>query len=590
MSVQVQRRTRNSNLTLPDSVPPLLARIYRQRNLTSPQELDLGLANLLPPDTLRGMPEAIALLYDCLQQDGSILVVGDFDADGATSCALTLTALRQFGASRVNYIVPNRFEYGYGLTPEIVELARGYDPALLITVDNGISSIDGVQAAQAAGMKVLVTDHHLAGRELPPAEAIINPNQPECNFASKSIAGVGVIFYVMMALRSHLREQGWFEQRQIVEPRLADLLDLVALGTVADVVALDRNNRILVDEGLKRIRAGRTRPGINALLQVAKREAATLSASDMGFAIGPRLNAAGRLDDMSTGIECLLSQLPGEAYQLALQLDGMNQDRKQIEADMREQAFAALGELQLDEQTMPAALSLFDARWHQGVVGILASRIKEKFHRPVIAFAAVSEDANTDNADLSMPGIELKGSARSIPGFHIRDALDTVATENPGLIRKFGGHAMAAGLSLDSDRFDDFSAAFAEVAARQLQADQLQALILSDGEIAASELSLETAQLLQAAGPWGQAFPEPIFDGHFLLVNQRTVGEKHLKMVLSPPDSPQLALDAIAFFVDAEDWPPQTAQRIQLAYRLDINEFRGRVTLQLMVEHILGWE
>ena len=590
MSVQVQRRTSNSDLQLPDSVPPLLARIYRQRNLTSPEELDLGLANLLPPDTLRGMPEAIELLYECLQQDNSILVVGDFDADGATSCALTLKALRQFGASRVNYIVPNRFEYGYGLTPEIVELARGYDPALLITVDNGISSIDGVQAAQAAGMKVLVTDHHLAGRELPPAEAIINPNQPECNFASKSIAGVGVIFYVMMALRSHLREQGWFEQRQIVEPRLADLLDLVALGTVADVVALDRNNRILVDEGLKRIRAGRTRPGINALLQVAKREAATLSASDMGFAIGPRLNAAGRLDDMSTGIECLLSQLPGEAYQLALQLDGMNQDRKQIEADMREQAFAALGELQLDEQTMPAALSLFDARWHQGVVGILASRIKEKFHRPVIAFAAVSEDANTDNADLSMPGIELKGSARSIPGFHIRDALDTVATENPGLIRKFGGHAMAAGLSLDSDRFDDFSAAFAEVAARQLQADQLQALILSDGEIAASELSLETAQLLQAAGPWGQAFPEPIFDGHFLLVNQRTVGEKHLKMVLSPPDSPQLALDAIAFFVDAEDWPPQTAQRIQLAYRLDINEFRGRVTLQLMVEHILGWE
>ncbi len=585
MAIQVQRRTANNTLQLPDSVPPLLARIYRQRNLQSPEELDLGLGNLLPPDTLLGMPAAVALLADCVQANKAILVVGDFDADGATSCALTLTALRQFGATRVNYIVPNRFEYGYGLTPEIVALAKAYNPALLVTVDNGISSIEGVHAAQQAGMKVLVTDHHLAGRELPTADAIVNPNQPGCTFASKSIAGVGVIFYVMLALRSHLREQGWFARQQLNEPHMADLLDLVALGTVADVVSLDRNNRILVDEGLKRIRAGRTRPGITALLEVAKRQAATLTASDLGFALGPRLNAAGRLDDMSTGIECLLSALPGEAYQLALQLDGMNQDRKQIEADMREQAFAALESLDLQDSDLPAGLSLFDARWHQGVVGILASRIKEKYHRPVIAFAEVSSDNGAD-AD---SGLELKGSARSIPGFHIRDALDTVATENPGLIRKFGGHAMAAGLSLDRQRFDDFCKAFAEVAERQLQAEQLQAMVLSDGDVPTADLNLETAQMLQAAGPWGQSFPEPLFDGEFLLLNQRRVGEKHLKMVLSPADAPQAALDAIAFFVDAEDWPPETATRIQLAYRLDVNEFRGRISMQLMVEHILGW-
>ncbi len=554
---------------------PLLQRVYRQRGLTGEQELDLALANLIPPHELLGMATAVDLLVAALDHQRRVLIVSDFDADGATSCALAVSALQDFGFRHVDYIVPNRFDFGYGLTPKIVdELAKGKEPDLIITVDNGISSVAGVQAAKQIGSQVLITDHHLAPETLPEADAIVNPNQQGCSFKSKAIAGVGVIFYVMLALRGRLRELGRFESG-LSEPNMAALLDLIALGTIADVVPLDHNNRILVAEGLRRIRAGKARPGIQALLQVAGKNTAALTASDLAFGVGPRLNAAGRLDDMTTGIECLLSEHADTAYQLALQLDSMNQDRKQIEADMRQQAFESLAEFEFNESDLPNSFCLFDQRWHQGVVGILASRIKEKYHRPVIAFAAVEG------------GEELKGSARSIGGFHIRDALDAVATKNPGLITKFGGHAMAAGLSLAPDKLTAFQSAFEAEARLRLSRSQLQAVIESDGEVAANHLTLETAQLIQAAGPWGQAFPEPQFDGRFLLREQRRLGGKHLKMVLSPESEPGKIVDAIAFNVPEESWPDSHATRIELVFRLVVNDFRDSLNLQLMVEKIL---
>ena len=578
MPIQLITRT-PGDLVLPESLPPLVRRIYSQRPLAALTELELTLSQLIPPARLKGIDAAVGLLEAALKEGERLLIVADFDADGATSCALALTVLRAFGCAHVDYIVPNRFEYGYGLTPEIVELAKGKNPDLIITVDNGISSIEGIESARAAGIKTLVTDHHLPGRELPAADAIVNPNQPGCEFPSKSIAGVGVIFYVMLALRSRLRDNGWFTSKGIPEPNLAEQLDLVALGTVADVVALDHNNRILVSEGIKRIRAGRARPGILSLLTLAKRNFSTLAASDLGFAVGPRLNAAGRLDDMSTGIECLLTQSEHEAHEYALELDGMNKDRRDIEAGMREQAFALVDQLAFDADDLPAGLSLFDERWHQGVVGIVASRIKERCHRPVITFAL---------ADADDPESELKGSARSIPGFHIRDALDAVAAANPGLVTKFGGHAMAAGLSLSRANFDAFAQAFAAEATRVLSPELLQATIVSDGELSAEELTLGCAADLAAAGPWGQAFPEPTFHGRFKLQQQRRLGENHLKMVLSPLGDDGFLVDAIAFGVSEADWPASSATEIELAYRLNINEFRGARTLQLMVEHLLG--
>ena len=578
MPIQLITRT-PGDLVLPESLPPLVRRIYSQRPLAAVTELELTLSQLIPPARLKGIDAAVDLLEAALKEGERLLIVADFDADGATSCALALTVLRAFGCAHVDYIVPNRFEYGYGLTPEIVELAKGKNPDLIITVDNGISSIEGIESARVAGIKTLVTDHHLPGRELPAADAIVNPNQPGCEFPSKSIAGVGVIFYVMLALRSRLRDNGWFTSKGIPEPNLAEQLDLVALGTVADVVALDHNNRILVSEGIKRIRAGRARPGILSLLTLAKRNFSTLAASDLGFAVGPRLNAAGRLDDMSTGIECLLTQSEHEAHEYALELDGMNKDRRDIEAGMREQAFALVDQLAFDADDLPAGLSLFDERWHQGVVGIVASRIKERCHRPVIAFAL---------ADADDPESELKGSARSIPGFHIRDALDAVAAANPGLVTKFGGHAMAAGLSLSRANFDAFAQAFAAEATRVLSPELLQATIVSDGELSAEELTLGCAADLAAAGPWGQAFPEPTFHGRFKLQQQRRLGENHLKMVLSPLGDDGFLVDAIAFGVSEADWPASSATEIELAYKLYINEFRGARTLQLMVEHLLG--
>jgi single-stranded-DNA-specific exonuclease len=569
----IRRRAGNPEGALTaQQLHPLLARVYTARGICAAEELDLGLARLLPPSRLHNAERAAGLLADAMAADNRLLVIGDFDADGATSTALAVSVLRSMGATQVDYLVPNRFDYGYGLTPEIVELAAERAPDLIITVDNGISSLEGVAAARARGIATLITDHHLAGRELPAADVIVNPNQPDCQFPSKNLAGVGVIFYVMLALRAELRRRGWFEQRR--EPNLGHYTDLVALGTVADVVPLDYNNRILVAAGLQRIQAGQARPGIGALLDVASRNPRTVVASDLGFAVGPRINAAGRLDDMSIGIECLLSSDPSRAAALAMQLHQLNQDRRLIEGDMQAEALRELARLELAEEgDPPVAMTLYQPGWHQGVIGILASRIKDRLHRPTIAFADGDEG-------------QIKGSARSIPGIHIRDILDAVAVRHPGLINKFGGHAMAAGLSLARDDYEAFSRAFVAEVERHAEDVELQAVIESDGELAETDFDLELATALRFAGPWGQHFPEPVFDGIFQVVNQRIVGEKHLKLVLFPADGSVL-LDAIAFNVDLEVWPDQSIEQVEIAYRLDVNEYRGQRSVQLMVEHIV---
>ena len=559
--------------TLPElgALAPLLRRLYAARGVCSERELDRSVRALLPFTSLKGMQQAVAVLHDAVINARPIIIVGDFDADGATASSVAVLGLRALGAARVDYLVPNRFEYGYGLTPEIVAVALQHQPQVLVTVDNGISSIEGVAAARAAGLKVVVTDHHLPGAQLPDADAIVNPSQPGCDFPSKAIAGVGVIFYVMLALRAALRETGWFGGAR-AEPNLAELLDLVALGTVADVVPLDANNRILVHQGLSRIRSGRCRPGIRALLEVARRPAERLVSTDLGFIVGPRLNAAGRLDDMSLGIECLLTEDESLARDMAGELDALNRDRKAIERDMQQQALAWLDTHCVDAAALPFGLCLFQPDWHQGVIGILASRLKERYHRPVIAFAEAGEG-------------ELKGSARSVPGLHVRDALDAVAARNPGLINKFGGHAMAAGLSLPAANFEPFAQAFDAEVRRQLCADDLTGRLLSDGELRAEEFTLELAAQLREAGPWGQHFPEPGFHGEFALIQQRLVGERHLKMVLQPAGCAEL-LDAIAFHIDPAQWPNPAIKRVLVAYTLDINEYRGRQSLQLMVKHL----
>lgn len=476
------------------------------------------------------------------------------------------------GAAKVSYVVPDRFKYGYGLTPEIVHVAAKQKPDVLITVDNGISSLEGVKAAKALGMKVLVTDHHLPGAELPEADAIVNPNLVGDEFPSKALAGVGVMFYVLMALRAKLRETGWFAQAGIAEPNLGQWLDLVALGTVADVVALDRANRILVYQGLQRIRLGQARPGITALLEVAGRKPAATVAADLGFTVGPRLNAAGRLEDMGLGIECLLSDNMEQARAMAAQLDQLNKDRREIEDQMKLDAFAILENLDANAQAQDfAGVCLFDASWHQGVIGILASRVKDRLHRPVIAFAQAGKG-------------EIKGSARSIPGVHIRDVLSDIAAAYPGLLTRFGGHAMAAGLSLEREAYHAFAKVFDVEVRKRLQGMDLAHVIHSDGELSAEELRLESAELLQQGGPWGQGFPEPLFDGEFEVVQARIVGEKHLKLVLKTPDQLRM-IDGIAFFVDnPESWLGQ--RRLRLAYKLDVNEFRDNRIVQLRVEYM----
>ncbi|MCM2319400.1 MAG: single-stranded-DNA-specific exonuclease RecJ [Pseudomonas sp.] len=568
--MRIEPRPLPANLPDLGDLPPLLTRLYAARGVQFAAELDKALARLIPYRELKGIDAAVVLLVTALEQGQRMVIVGDFDADGATASSVGVLALRMLGAAHVDYLVPNRFEYGYGLTPEIVAVALEKRPQLLITVDNGISSLEGVAAAKAAGLAVLVTDHHLPGPELPAADAIVNPNQPGCTFPSKALAGVGVIFYVMLALRARLRELDWFARRGLAEPNLAELLDLVALGSVADVVPLDANNRILVHQGLARIRAGRARPGLRAVLEVAGRDHRRITSTDLGFILGPRLNAAGRLDDMSLGIECLLCEDEALARDMAQQLDQLNHDRKAIEQGMQREALAQLKDLQVDE--LPFGLCLFDADWHQGVIGILASRLKERYHRPTIAFADAGD------------GI-LKGSARSVPGFHIRDALDAVAARHPGLISKFGGHAMAAGLSLPQANFGAFAAAFDAEVRRQLVEDDLTGRLLTDGTLAADEFRLDLAQSLRHAGPWGQHFPEPLFHGVFEIVQQRIVGERHLKLVLKS-ECGGAQLDAIAFNVDREVWPNPTVRWAEVAYKLDVNEYRGQESVQLMVAHL----
>ena len=566
--MRIEPRPLPETLPFLGEMPTLLTRLYAARGVQSQAELDKSLVRLIPYQQLKGIDAAVDLLVVALEQRQRILIVGDFDADGATASTVGMLGLRLLGAAHVDYLVPNRFEYGYGLTPEIVEVALTRSPQLLITVDNGISSVEGVAAAKKAGLSVLVTDHHLPGNELPAADAIVNPNQPGCEFPSKALAGVGVIFYVLIALRARLNSLGWYQT--VKAPNIAELLDLVALGSVADVVPLDANNRILVHQGLERIRAGRARPGLKAILEVAKRDHSKITSTDLGFILGPRLNAAGRLDDMSLGIECLLTDDPNAARDMAAQLDEMNQDRKSIEQGMQREALAQLKELTLD--SMPFGLCLFDPEWHQGVIGILASRLKERYFRPTFAFADAGDGM-------------LKGSGRSVPGFHIRDALSVVAAQHPELISKYGGHAMAAGLTLPEANFPQFAQAFDEEVRRQLREEDLTGRLLSDGSLAIEEFHLELARALRHAGPWGQHFPEPLFHGVFQLVEQRIVGERHLKVVLKT-ECGSVKLDGIAFGVDREVWPNPTIRWVELAYKLDLNEFRGNETVQLMIAHI----
>lgn len=569
---QLRRREADETAELPADLPPLLRRLYASRGVRSARELERSVKGMLPWQQLSGIDNAVEILYNAFREGIRIIVVGDFDADGATSTALSVLGMRALGCDNISYLVPNRFEDGYGLSPEVVDQAKARGAQLIVTVDNGISSHAGVAHAKTLGIPVIVTDHHLPGDTLPDAEAIINPNLRDCEFPSKSLAGVGVAFYLMLALRTFLRDKGWFDERNIAPPNLAELLDLVALGTVADVVPLDANNRILTWQGLSRIRAGKCRPGIKALLDISNRDPQQLAASDLGFALGPRLNAAGRLDDMSVGVALLLCDNLGEARVLASELDALNQTRKEIEQGMQAEALILCEKLERSSETLPGGLAMYHPEWHQGVVGILASRIKERFHRPVIAFAPAGDGT-------------LKGSGRSIQGLHMRDALERLDTLYPDLMIKFGGHAMAAGLSLEEHKFEQFQQRFGELVTEWLDPALLQGEVISDGPLSAAEMSMEVAQLLRDAGPWGQMFPEPLFDGRFRLLQQRLVGERHLKVMVEPVGGGPL-LDGIAFNIDTTCWPDNGVREVELAYKLDINEFRGNRSLQIIIDDI----
>lgn len=556
----------------PSDLHPVLAQVYAARNVRNSEELSHALSGLESYQNLRDIDKAVTLLQQGLSEQWRILVIGDFDADGATSTTVAVRALRMMGARHVDFLVPNRFEYGYGLTPEIVAVAEQFHPDLIITVDNGISSIRGVQAANNARIRVLVTDHHLPAEELPAAEAIINPNQPLDTFPSKSLAGVGVIFYLMLALRARLRESGWFDELGQAPPNLATILDLVALGTVADVVPLDHNNRILVAQGLARIRAGECSAGIQALIEIAGRSQERLVATDLGYAIGPRLNAAGRLQDMALGIRCLLTDDISEARRLAAELDRLNHQRREIEGEMQQQAMAELNRFFSTElEEFPKGICLYRPDWHEGVIGILASRIKDRLHRPVIVFTKSGDG-------------QIKGSARSIPGLHIRDTLDAVAAHHPGLLTRFGGHAMAAGMTLTLKNFKAFRSAFVDEIERQLSDEDLQATLVIDGELSAEQLDIELAEQIRLGGPWGQGFPEPLFEGEFEIVQSRVVGERHLKLLLRWPDGGEV-VDAIAFNADLESWQDER-MHLSAVYRVDVNHFRGQRSVQFIIEHM----
>lgn len=561
MQKRIARRTISTVPQLP-GLSPLMQRIYAARKIQSLDDIDYRLAQLLPYHTLTDIDKAAKRLAQAISNQEKIIIVGDFDTDGATSTALAVSALRALGATHVDFLVPNRFIHGYGLTPAIVKLASEKLPNVIVTVDNGVASVEGVALANELHIDVIVTDHHLPGRVLPDAYAIVNPNQKNDLFPSKMLAGVGVIFYVMLALRQALS----------ATVNMAQFLDLVALGTVADVVPLDKNNRILVQQGLQRIRNGYARPGIAALLKVASRDHQKIVAMDLGFSVGPRLNAAGRLDDMSLGILCLLSETSEAAETFAKKLNQLNIERREIEAEMKLQAFDIVDHMKL-QNNMQLGVCLYDPAWHQGVIGLVSSRVKEKINRPVIAFA--KGDAGF-----------LKGSARSVKNVHIRDVLDEIATAHPSVLSKFGGHAMAAGLTIAEKDFSIFKKLFSEVVSKYLSADQLDFILETDGELSHTEFTLDNAILLKEAGPWGQHFPEPVFDGEFEIVSQRLVGDQHLKLSLKPKDG-QFPIDAIAFGVDTARWPNHRCTHVQLTYRLDVNAYQGRRSLQLVVDEFV---
>ncbi|KTF15661.1 single-stranded-DNA-specific exonuclease RecJ [Pseudoalteromonas sp. H105] len=569
MEKLIQARNYVDDSHLPSHLHPVIKQIYATRQVTDANELNNSAATLHDFRLFKDIDKASELLIESLQKQSKILIVGDFDADGATSTATLMQGLTMFGFAHLDYLIPDRFSLGYGLSPALAEQIVTIAPDLVITVDNGISCIAGIDIVKAAGIKVLVTDHHLQGEQLPNADAIVNPNRHDCEFPSKSIAGVGVAFYLLIALRSAMRDLGHFEQSS--PPNLAELLDIVALGTVADVVALDANNRTLVYQGLARIRSGNTRPGITALIEVANRNSARLSASDFGFSLAPRLNAAGRLDDMSLGIACLLSADINQARRIASELDSLNHERREIEQGMQTEAQAVLDRLAFAGDTVPDAICLYQEDWHQGVIGILAGRLKEKYHRPTVIFAG------GDNGDI-------KGSCRSIEGLHMRDLLERLNTLHPHLISKFGGHAMAAGLSINEQHFSEFKQAFEHAVSAQLSEEHKQCIILTDGELPSECFNMEFAQLVKQAGPWGQQFPEPVFEHVFEVVQQRIVGEKHLKLVLKHQSG--RLVDAIAFGVDVKAWPDTEVRFVNVAYQLDINEFRGKFSLQLIVREL----
>ena len=570
MGLPIVRRT-ISAAPLCNTLHPVLDRVYRGRAITSLEELETTAQGLHHYQQLTGIEQAAQLMCEAIEKQQKVVIVGDFDADGATSTAICMLALRQMGLQEISYLVPNRFDFGYGLSEQIVDIACDEGAQVIVTVDNGIACLPGVARAKARGATVIVTDHHLPGAQLPNADAIVNPNQPGCEFLSKHLAGVGVAFYLMLAIRARLQAKNWFDTVERRAPNLADLLDIVAVGTVADVVVLDKNNRILVHQGLQRIRAGKCRPGIKALFEVAGKELAHITATDLGFVAGPRLNAAGRLDDMALGIECLLCEDPMQARFMASELDQLNQQRKSIESEMKQEAEQAIAAITLGQASMPPALVLYNKDFHQGVIGIVAGRMKEKYKRPAIAFAHQDEHV-------------IKGSARSVPGVHIRDVLEEINAQQPGLIPKFGGHAMAAGLSLPVTALETFEALFYQVVSRHLATAGVQDTIMTDGELSDDEVTLPLARLLRQAVPFGQGFEAPLFDGVFEVVHQRLLKGQHLKLALRVNGGQEV--DAIAFNVDTNVWPDESITRVELAYQLDVNVFRGRETVQLLIQEL----
>jgi len=568
----LQRREEAAQPTELKGLHPLLARLYAARGIEDLQQVSYSLEHLADYRALKNIDVAVQRLALALKLQQSILIVGDYDADGATSTALAIRCLTKMGATKLDYLLPNRFDFGYGLTPEIVDVAARSNPDLIITVDNGISSVEGVERANQHGIEVLVTDHHLPPETVPNAFAIVNPNQEGDEFSSKSLAGVGVIFYLLAALRRHLRSANWFEQQNLAEPSMADYLDLVALGTVADVVPLDQNNRILVEQGLRRIRSGKAVPGILALLRLAKKNHRKTIATDLGFTVGPRLNAAGRLDDMSIGIECLLTDDQTLADQYAGELDAYNRQRREVEQDMQTEALALCEQIELDTDELPWGLCLNSKSWHQGVVGLVASRLKERIHRPVIAFAPTEE------------GKTWKGSGRSIPGLHLRDALARMNSRQPDLIDKFGGHAMAAGLSIQAEKLPEFAKIFAATVKEMTPAWRLQPIIVSDGEVKAAEMTIQTAHMLRNCGPWGQLFPEPVFDGEFTIAGKQDLRGGFTKFRLQSDAAP--VVDALLF--EVLESLPEPGDKIHIAYQLSVNDFQGTESLQIIIKSLFN--